>query len=169
VKRWVVGVLLGAATGGALVKRLWLEKYHRLKGELECSEREREMLHQWLRMEQQGYSLKEYFAEHDYQRVAIFGMGRIGRRLADALGDKAAYGVEQDHLGAVHERLTVYRLGDDPLPPADCMVVCDLERAAEKQAAAQKEFPNEIVRLPDVLTWLFEQHSEELSGTVPLV
>lgn len=160
MKRWTLGLaaFLGAAAGGALVKKLWREKYRKQQLELNDAGQECSLFHTWLLLEQQGVRLTEYFEAHGYQNAAVFGMGRIGRRLADALGNMAAYGVEQDNLGAVHERLTVYRLGDDPLPPADCMVICGTERILEQQAAAQKEFPNPIVPLPEVLAWLLEQH-----------
>ena len=161
MKRLALGLtaLLGAVAGGAVVKKLWLEKYRRQKVELSLAEQERDLLHAWLVLEQRGVQARAFFDAHACQNVAVFGMGRTGRRFADALGDMAAYGVELDNFGAVHERLTVYRLGDDPLPLADCMVICDMDRTEEKRAAAQKEFPNDIVTLSEVLTWLSEQHN----------
>lgn len=161
MKRLALGLtaLLGAVAGGALVKELWLEKYRQQKAELNLAERERDLLHTWLLLEQRGVRARKFFDAHDCQNVAVFGMGCTGRRLVDALGDMAAYGVELDNFGAVHERLTVYRLGDDPMPPADCMVICDMDRIEEKRAAVQKEFPNDIVTLSEVLTWLSEQHN----------
>ena len=159
MKRLALGLtaLLGAAAGGALVKKLWLEKYRRQKAELNLAKQERDLLHTWLLLEQCGVQARRFFDAHGWQSIAVFGMGRTGRRLADALGDMAAYGVELDNFGAVHGRLTVYRLGDDPLPPADCMVICDMDRIGEKRAAAQKEFPNDIVTLSEVLAWLSER------------
>ena len=63
------------------------------------------------------------------------------------------FGAEIDNFAAVHETLTVYRVGEDPLPEADCMVVCDLERVPEKVEAAKKEFQGDIVTLTQVLAW----------------
>lgn len=161
MKRLALGLtaLLGAAAGGALVKKLWLEKYRQQKVELSLVERERDLLHTWLLLEQRGVQVRKFFDAHGCPNVVVFGMGRMGCRVADALGDMAAYGVELDNFGAVHERLTVYRLGDDPLPQADCMVICDMDRIEEKRAAAQREFSNDIVTLSEVLTWLSEQPS----------
>lgn len=157
--RWGLcpAVLLGAVGGGMLVKKLWLAKYLQQKEELDRAGQERDLLHTWLLLEQRGVRLPEYFTARGYNGVAIFGMGRLGRRLADALGGLAVYGVELDDLGAVHERLTVYRLGDDPLPPADCMVICGVERLPEKEAAARREFPGEIISLGQVMEQLLEQ------------
>lgn len=144
-------VALGVVTGGAVVKKVWLEKYRRLKEELNGSERERELLYAWLRLELSGKQLTEYFSAHGYQRVAVFGMGRLGRLVADALGDMAVYAVEQNNFGAVHERLTVYRWGEDPLPPADCMVVCDLTAIPEELAAWKERFSGNVVALTQIL------------------
>ncbi len=64
-------------------------------------------------------------------------MGREGRYLLDELAKEqeitTAYGMEADYLGAVHETLIVCRLGEDKLPPAGCLVVCDLVRTEEKR------------------------------------
>ena len=144
--------LLGAAVSGITVKKLWLEKYRKLKAELNGSEQERELLYDWLRLERRGNSLTEYFTAHGYECVAVFGMGRIGQLVADALGEMAVYGVEQTNFGAVHERLTVYRLGEDLLPPADSMIICDCTIIPEQLAAVKEAFPGDTV----MLTQLFE-------------
>ena len=153
--------LLGALAGGALVKRLWLEKYRQKKEELTAVEQERDLLYTWLLLEQKNAEMGEYFVSHGYETIAIMGMNREGRRFYDALANceavHAAYGVELDNFSAVHEHLTVYRLGDDPLPPADCVVICDLSKIPEKQEAVRKEFQGKIVTLSEVLAWLIEQ------------
>ena len=106
--------------------------------------------------------LSEYFAEHNLQSAAVLGMGREGRYLLDELAKEqeitTAYGVEADYLGSVHETLIVYRLGEDKLPPADCLVVCDLVRTEKKIALAEKEFPGKIVTLEEILGWLMSKH-----------
>lgn len=151
------GALAGAVAGGVLVKKVWLKKYRRQKGELDVVSRERDLLHTWLLLEQKGVGLEDYFSAHGYKTVSILGMNREGRRLFDALKKSeeisVAFGAEIDNFAAVHETLTVYRVGDDPLPEADCMVVCDLERVPEKVEAVKKEFQGDIVTLTQVLAW----------------
>lgn len=159
---YLVPAVLGAAAGGALVKRVWLEKYRQQKAELAVASKEKDLLYTWLLLEQRGIHPGEYFAAHGFQTVAIMGMNREGRRFFDALKGQAgvspAYAVELDNFGAVHEQMTVYRLGDDPLPPADCLVACDLTDLQEKLEAGRREFKGEIVTLSEVLAWLVEQH-----------
>lgn len=164
MRRWILvpAVLAGAAAGGALVKKVWLDKYRRQKDELNAAGRERDLLYTWLLLEQKGADLSEYFSAHGYKTAAILGMNREGRRLFDALEKNGeisvVFGAETDNFAAVHETLTVYRVGDDPLPEADCMAVCDLERVPEKIAAVKKEFRGDIVTLTQILAWLLERH-----------
>jgi len=162
-KRWAAtAAALGAAAGGALVKKVWLDKFRQQKQESAAAGQERDLLYTWLLLEQKGFEPAEYFTGHGYKTVGIMGMNREGRRLYDTLAGKegvtAAYAVELDNFGAVHEQMTVYRLGDDPLPPADCIVICDLTDIPEKQEAVRKEFKGEIVTLTEMLAWLIEEH-----------
>lgn len=164
MRRCILGpaVLAGAIAGGALVKKVWLEKYRNQKEELAVSSQESNLLYTWLLLEQRGACLSEYFAAHDLKSVGIMGMNREGRRLFDALngreGLRVEFGVELDNFNAVHEHMTVYRLGDDPLPKADCIVICDLSGIPEKREMLQKEFTDKIVTLSEVLSWMIEEH-----------
>lgn len=155
--------LLGAVSGGVLTKKLWLEKYRRQKDELQAVSHERDLLYDWLKLKQKNAQLSEYFIEHGMRSIAVMGMGREGRYFLDELAREkettAAYGVEADYLGSVHETLIVYRLGEDDLPHADCLVVCDLNRTEEKALMAQEEFPVKVVTLEEVLHWLMKKHS----------
>lgn len=164
MRRWILGpaVLAGAAAGGVLVKKVWLDKFRKQKQELNAASQERDLLYTWLLLEQKGADLAEYFSAHGYKTAAILGMNREGRRLIDVLKKSekisVVFGAEIDNFAAVHETLTVYRVGDDPLPGADCMVVCDLERVSEKIAAVKKEFQGDIVTLAQILAWLLEHY-----------
>lgn len=157
-----LGAVVGAVAGGALVKKLWLDKYRKQKAELAAASHEQELLHILLKLKQNGVQLSEYFTAHHLQSVAVLGMGREGRYLLDELAKEkevtTAYGVEADYLGSVHETLIVYRLGEDKLPPADCLVVCDLVQTGEKITLAEKEFSGRIVTLEEVLKWLLDKH-----------
>lgn len=155
------GAFVGSVAGGALAKKVWRDKYHAQKTELETVERERDVTYIWLMLELRGIRLTDYFEAHGLKTVAVFGMGRIGRRAAEELGEHVTYGVEAENFAAVHERFLVYRLGDDLLPPADCMLLCDLERVPEKLAVAREEFSADIVTLAEVLQWLLKEHKLE--------
>ncbi len=157
------GAMAGAVASGVLVKKLWMEKYRKQKAELAAAGYERELLHILLKLKQNDVELSEYFTKHNFRSTAVLGMGREGRYLLDELAKEqeitTAYGVEADYLGSVHETLIVYRLGEDKLPPADCLVVCDLVRTGEKADMAEEEFSGKIVLLEDVLEWLLDRHN----------
>lgn len=158
----VLAAALGAVAGGILVKKVWLEKYRKQKQELKLANTEKDLLYTWLLLEQKGANPGEYFAARGFKTIGIMGMNRGGRRLYETLKDRedvsAEYAVELDNFSAVHEHMTVYRLGDDPLPEADCVVICDINRVPEKQEALRREFKDEIVTLTEVLAWLLEKH-----------
>ena len=48
----VFGAVIGAAAGGALVKKLWLEKYRKQKAEAVAVSGERELLYGLLKLKQ---------------------------------------------------------------------------------------------------------------------
>lgn len=172
-RRWLIGAALaGSIAGGALVKKLWLAKYREQAAALAEAARERDLTYTWLLLKEKSVKLTEYFEARGQKTVAILGMNRLGRLFYDELRDcegvNAAYGVEADLLGAVHETMTVYRLGDDPLPPADCMVVCGLERVPERVELARQEFPGAVVTLTQVLAELLARREiEPRDGAVP--
>lgn len=156
---------LSGAACGTLVKKLWLAKYREQSVTLASAERERDLLYTWLLLEEKGIGAEEYFLAHDIRSAAVLGMNRVGRLFIDALRKcetvRVLYGVEADNPSAVHETLTVYRLGDDPLPAADGLLICDLEKVPEKAELARREFSGKIMTLTDLLAWLLEQHGVE--------
>lgn len=161
-KRWLIGaVLVGSVAGGALVKKVWLAKYREQASALAVAEQERDLLYTWLLLTSRGISLAEYFSAHGIQSVAVLGMGRIGRRFIDEIQRQnnvtVQYGADAVCSGAVHETLMVYRLEDDVLPPADCMVICDLAYAID-DTIIQGKFSGCIVGLHQVLAWLLETY-----------
>lgn len=168
----ICSLLVGAIAGGTLVKRVWLEKYRKQKAELIYTKEERELLYNWLQLREKGIRLTEYFVEKGYRSLAVLGMGREGCLFLKEIfreGEIApAYGVEVDHLGAVHESLVVYRLGDDPLPSADCLIVCDFVQTKEKMGITESEFPGEIISLAQLINWLMEKHNVDHWQGLPM-
>lgn len=158
----VLAAVLSAVAGGALVKKVWLEKYRRQKEELAVANKERDLLYTWLLLEQKRADPGKYFAANGFRTAAIMGMNREGRLFYEALKDcedvTVPYAVELDNFSAVHECITVYRLGDDSLPSADCMVICDLTDISKKLEAVRREFKGEIVTLSEILAWLIDQY-----------
>lgn len=144
-------IVLAMTVGGLLVKKIWKEKYYLQRKEKEKLEQERDLLRAWLKSEREAGTFATAFSGKGYHRIAILGMNWEGRFLADVLGDVVAYGVEAENFGAVHPRFVVYRLGEDSLPPADCLVICDLNCLPEKVMCVKKEFSGEIFTIFQLL------------------
>lgn len=52
-----MAAMAGSFAGGALVKRVWLNKYHAQKDELAEAQRQRDLLYTWLLLEMRGARL----------------------------------------------------------------------------------------------------------------
>ena len=150
---WCSAALLGAVAGGVLVKKVWRNKYQAQKAELDLTKQQYARLRAWMELARAGQHCADYFTAHNLKTAAILGMNWEGRLLADLLGETAVYGVELDNFSAVHERMVVYRLGEDPLPEADCLVICDLDRLEQKKQLAENAFRGKIVTLTEILEW----------------
>ena len=155
VRLATMSAVVGALAGGAVVKKVWLDKYHVKKAEVTELETERELLYCWLQIREQGRSLANYFDGES--KVAVLGMNRLGRLAIDELGEYAAFGVEAEDFAAVHDHLTVYRLGEDSLPEADVMLVCDIRHIDEKLAALQEVYDGQILTLKEALNRIAEE------------
>lgn len=147
----------GVVAGGALVKKVWREKCGEQYAEFIAARNERDILYTWLLLRQRGVSPARFFDAHGYGRVAVLGMGPVGRLAIDALGDRAAYGIATGNLAAVHERLTVYRLGEDELPEADCILICETEHIRETAELLRRTYSGKIVTLGEMLQDLLEE------------
>lgn len=128
----------GAVLGAGLARRLWRKKY-RLQGmALENAMRERGTFYTWLLLCEHKADFAAYLEARGHRNIAVLGMTPAGRRLVSALEGaetvNVVCGVERNELGAVHERLPVYRLPDDALPPVDCVIVCETCDACGWQA-----------------------------------
>ena len=124
------GALAGAVAGGVLVKKVWLKKYRRQKGELDAVSRERDLLHTWLLLEQKGKDLWETLARPGKKlrpgsRV-VFGDGLLVGEVTDTLegGNRLVrFRYEGDSFFAVLDRI-----GQMPLPPYITEALEDRER-----------------------------------------
>ncbi len=52
-----------------------------------------------------NFSLKEKLIELGYKKVALYGVGRIGKRLYDELGDMVSYGIDQRVIAYRHLKI----------------------------------------------------------------
>lgn len=156
-KKWIVVISIlslgaGALSGTLLVKKNEEVKYKELKERLAKFEDYFAIVNKWLKNRNQHISVANYFKNNHYDRIAIYGMGEIGKRLYEEL---YAEGVE---VMAVFDRsaqrldpsLNVYSL-EDPVPDIDVVVITPTFDYATIEAQLKKVVSCKIVSISDVI------------------
>ena len=92
----------------------------------------------WLKNRNMGINILDYFVQHNYESIAIYGMGELGKRLYEELknqGKKVAFVLDKCAKG-VDPTLNVCKM-DKELPDVDVIVVTPTfdYAAIEKQLA----------------------------------
>lgn len=127
MKKGIIFALLGAvgAIGaGIAVKRTESKKTARQKEYADKHLAIMQNMNQWLLLKQEGKTLKPYFEENGYKRVAIYGMSYLGERLLDDLkgiGIEVAYAIDKN-ASALYSEVEIYT-PDDELPEVDAIIV----------------------------------------------
>lgn len=74
-----------------------------------------DMLNQWIIIKQNGKSLEEYFIKNNYKKIAIYGMGEMGKRLYDDLKNtniEIKYAVDKNAT-AIYSDLNIINVEDN--------------------------------------------------------
>jgi hypothetical protein len=110
------------------------------------------LLEQWLLLKQQGKSLEQYFLNHNYKTIAIYGMGELGNRLLEELkysDINVKYGIDKNN-SAIKSDIDVYRPGDN-LEAVDAVVVSAIFAFYEIEDELKKVINYPIINLEDVV------------------
>lgn len=83
------------------------------------------LLHDWMEFQQAGGSITQYFHEHGYKKVMIYGNGNVGQRLFQALGQSDVDVVAiMDQMNASDSDTEGILIGtDSEIPDVDCIVI----------------------------------------------
>ena len=89
-KRWVavigtLSLVSGVLLGVFLTKKNAEIKYKELKERLAKFEDYFAIVNKWLKNRNQHISVADYFKNNHYEKIAIYGMGEIGKRLYEEL------------------------------------------------------------------------------------
>lgn len=109
------------------------------------------MMNQWVKVKQQGKKLSSYFEEHEYKKIAIYGMSYAGETLANELKDsdiELAYGIDQ--RAGLYSYIDIVN-ADDPLPEVDAIVVTAITFFDEIAEKLRDKVTCPIISLEDVL------------------
>lgn len=109
-------------------------------------------LSKWLKKYQEGSSLVDYFIEHNYKRIAIYGMAELGKRLVDELEDTPII-VEffmDKNKGAYYKGIE-YRDVKDKVSGVDVMVITPMHAYEAISNTLDLEEGVKLVSLQDVI------------------
>ncbi|MCI8376532.1 MAG: hypothetical protein HFI29_14055 [Lachnospiraceae bacterium] len=94
-------------------------------------------------------SLAEYFIKNGWQRVAIYGMGRLGKQLYDELKDVVAYGI--DRSTEIHYKGLPLKGPDDEFPPVNLVIITAVYDRKRIRILLSKKLQCKIMTLEEVL------------------
>lgn len=87
------------------------------------------LLNQWIINNHAGKSLEQYFIDHNYHTIAIYGMGEIGNRFYEQIKEsdkiEVKYAIDQE-ASYISGMLKVYDPDETEFPEVDVVVVTAL-------------------------------------------
>ena len=144
-----VSFLAGRYTMAAKAGRVIAEK----QDETEKFRKFFAVLDEWLWKKQQGKSVESFLAKNQYHSVAVYGMGRLGERLASELKGGSvnlSYGIDKRDVQA---SFPIYRL-EDTLPEVDAVIVTLVSGAEEIGEALRKKVKCPIFSIEDIIYFM---------------
>ena len=106
----------------------------------------------WVNLKNQGRNLEEYFVKNGWRRIAIYGMGELGNRLAEELKGSSItieYSIDKN-ADSVFAETEVKRI-DEELPDVDVIVVTPFFVYDEVEQALREVVDCPIVSIEDVV------------------
>ena len=118
-----IGVLIGSFIG-VLVYHRMNKTYEIIAEEYYRTNVKFGMLHKWIKLNQKGKKLNDFFCKNGYKTIAIYGMGDLGKLLLAEIQDSninVAYGIDQNS-SLSSSSMPVFSL-KDALPSVDAIIV----------------------------------------------
>lgn len=110
------------------------------------------MMNQWVKVKQEGKNLADYFKEHDYKTIAVYGMSYAGERLVDELeGSEVVikYGIDKNAEG-IYTDIDIVK-PDENLEEVDAIVVTSIFYMDEITKMLEPKVSCPIISLEDIL------------------
>lgn len=106
----------------------------------------------WIKKKQQGKSIEAFLKRNNYQAIAVYGLGEIGKLLEEELKDytKISYGIDRREVSA---EFPVYKPEDD-LPEVDAVIVTPAYDFEEIEEMLNKKLNCSIYSIEDIIYFM---------------
>lgn len=132
-----------------------IEKSENVK--METNEKYRmyyEVCNQWIKMQNNNYSIETFFKEKGYYRIAIYGMGELGNRLIESLDGsdiQVKYGIEKE-LTTGFAEIDIRGFDEEEIfIDIDCIVVTPIHMYDQIKKQLQVKCNCDVISLEDVV------------------
>lgn len=110
------------------------------------------LMDQWVCMKQEKRAIEGYFAKNNYKRIAIYGMGYVGKRLLKELDGseiEIAYGIDRN-ASSIYSTTRLLTMQEE-LPRVDIIVVTAIGAFDEVYDELVKKVECPIVAIEDII------------------
>lgn len=148
----ISGAMVGCLAGGMSVKSILQKKIHKKNEMLEKMYMFYVLLNQWLSIRQEGRSLEEFFTEHNYNAIAIYGMKELGDRLYEELKDSGVsvkYAIDKN-ADFIYSEIDVVT-PDADFESVDAIIVTAVYCFYEIEEILNKKTDIPVISLEDII------------------
>lgn len=155
MKKGTVLGLVSCILGGAAASAVYFIKKNQNINEMDKVKKFKtyySMLNQWLMLRNAEKKLEEYFINHGYQSVAIYGMGEMGERFYEEMKTsqiEIKYAIDKS-ADYVLADIKIYGI-DDTWESVDVIIVTSIFAYEEIRKTLENKVSCPIVSLEDVI------------------
>lgn len=155
IKRYfivAVSTLFGIILGNIISNRQWKNE---IRKKHEMSEKHLAlflMMNQWVRINQEGKHISDYFKKNGYKKIAVYGMSYVGETLVNELRDTdiiVSYGIDKN-ADMMYSPVDVICL-DDNFESVDIIVVTAITFFEEAKRTLKSKINCPIISIEDIL------------------
>lgn len=111
-----------------------------------------QMLEKWMRIKQKGKKINSYFEMYGYKKIAVYGVGDVGKLLISELkntGIEVEYGIDKN-LAGNNSDITIIS-PEDSLPQVDAVVVTAIAYFDDINNMLENKVKCPIISLEDII------------------
>lgn len=148
----ILSVLTGAVVGAGAVSKV---KGDKIQKSDQMSSKHLNLfllMNQWVKVKQEGKNLATYLEQHDYNKIAIYGMSYAGETLIEELKGtnvEVVYGIDKN-AESIYADVDVVTM-EDTLGKVDAIVVTAITFFDEIEEKLSEKIDCPIISLEDIL------------------